>query len=117
MSLHNPKARVFGEELTTALQSKAPDLNTIIVKHSLPNLYYTSGVTFKLGRRIIQNLNLKSVNYSKTKYSKNLAAINIRSLDDSVADNNNDEATNNYNNRKMSVAIFKYIMMADDDQN
>ena len=117
MSLHNPKAKVFGEEFACALQARSPDLNTVIVKHSQPNLHYASGVSFKLGRRIINELNLKPVNYSKTKYSKNPAATKKRSLDDSLVDNNNDEATNSYNNRKrMSTAIFKYIMLADDDQ-
>ena len=117
MSLHNPKAKVFGEELANALQSRSPDLNTVIVKHSQPNLHYASGVSFKLGRRIIQELNLKPVTYSKTKYSKNPAATKKRSLDDSLADNKGDEATSSYNNRKrMSAAIFKYIMLADDDQ-
>ena len=117
MSLHNPKAKIFGEEFACALQARSPDLNTVIVKHSQPNLHYASGVSFKLGRRIIQELNLKPVSYSKTKYSKNPAATKKRSLDDSLADNNNDEATNSYNNRKhVSAAIFKYIMLADDDQ-
>ena len=63
MSLNNPRAKVFGEELAIALQSKSPDLNTVIVKHSQPNLHNVSGVSFRLGRRIIQELNLKPVSY------------------------------------------------------
>ena len=117
MSLHNPKAKVFGEELATSLQSRSPDLNTVIVKHSQPILHYASSISFKLGRRIIRDLNLKPVSYSKLKYSKNPAATQKRSLDESLSSSIDDEATNCYNNRKrMSAAIFKYIMLADDDQ-
>ena len=81
--------------MAIALQSKSSDLNTVIVKHSQPNLHFASRVSFKLGRRTIQELNLKPASYSKTKYSKNPTASKKRSLDDSVTDKNDDEATNN----------------------
>jgi hypothetical protein len=116
MSVHNPYAKRFGIEFATRLQQKCPNVQDVIVKLSQPNLHYASGPAFKLGERIVRELQLKPVKYNNTKYTMNPAASKQQS-NKSVVSLNNDEASNTYNHRKqMSANIFKYIVTAADEQ-
>jgi hypothetical protein len=113
MSIHNSNAKVFGIDLATRLQALCPDFEKVIVKLSQPNLHYASGPAFQLGQRIVKNLQMKPVRLCNAKYTSNPAV----EKQCSNADGNRDEVTSSYHHRKqMSANIFKYILMADEEQ-
>jgi hypothetical protein len=115
MSTHNPNAKAFGIDLATRLQQKSPNIHRVVVKLSQPNLHYASGPAFKLNQRIIRELKLKPVSYTKTKYTANPATTKRRADDCSVEET--EDNGNTYAHRKqMSANIFRYIMTASDEQ-
>ena len=83
MCIKNQKAKQFGMELGKLLQRLAGDPVLCIVKLSKPNFYCPRGVTFKMGQRIVEALELKPIAESRDTYTER---------------------------KSMSAKIFRYIM-------
>lgn len=69
MSTKNANWKQLGPELGKELQRHVADVTTCIVKMSQPNVHRASGPMFKLGERVVKELQLEPATYGKKRKS------------------------------------------------
>lgn len=69
MSTKNANWKQLGPELGKELQRHVADVTTCIVKMSQPNVHRASGPMFKLGERVVKELELEPATYGKKRKS------------------------------------------------
>jgi len=127
MCIKNKSAKEFGIKFGQELQRKAPDVKTCIVKLSQPHNHGSSGPVFKLGKMIVDELQLMPISSGRKRANQragSLAAKRPRIVHSDVepssdsAGHREDEypqETKEYGDKKrMSAKIFKYFVEADD---
>jgi hypothetical protein len=67
MSLNNPHSKEFGINLGKLLQQSVSDIDTCIVKLSQPHIHRATGPMFKIGKKIVAELNLTPATYQKNR--------------------------------------------------
>jgi len=85
MSILNKNAKVFGVQLGQQLQSAVRDFKTCVVKLSSPHLYTTNGPVFKLGKMIVEELNLKPISEIRKRASAVKRPANVPSTGGSTS--------------------------------
>jgi len=127
MCIKNKSAKEFGIRFGEELQRKAPDVKTCIVKLSQPHNHGSSGPVFKLGKLIVDELQLIPISSQRkrtTQPSRPLAAKRSRIVDTDVepssdtdtngADEYQNETKEYAEKKRMSAKIFNYFVQADD---
>ena len=128
----NRKWKQFSMDLGILLQKKASDVNKCIVKMSQPHIHRATGPAFRLGERIITELQLTpiqstaatslaehnpAVNLSVRPRTQNASDVEPNSSDDDVVvPSVPTKATIYRQKKKMSADIFRYIVQADTNQ-
>lgn len=131
MSLENPLAKKFSIELGKLLQRQAGDVDACVVKLSQPHVHRAAGPMFKMGRKIVDTLNLTAATYQQVKGKRkrpvandDTAAVKRRrptsssssECDDVEPDSDGPLNSEYRKKKKMSAALFKYFIEADESQ-
>ena len=114
ISIHNKNSKQFGIELSKSLQRFASDLNKCVIKMSQPHLLRASGPAFKLGTNIVKELNLKPVFYHY--HQPSIFAPSRKRNSDGQSVNQVDPASDYKHRKNMSANIFKYVILANNEQ-
>lgn len=108
-------AKTFGIELARMLQRLAPDPKTCVVKQSSSNLHCANGPTFRLGNRIVQQLNLRPISTKSQRAAVKPATRRKRQADGNPTEDHDEDSSNTSYRRwkQMSADIFRYVTEAD----
>jgi hypothetical protein len=127
MCIRNKSAKEFGIKFGEELQRKAPDVKTCIVKLSQPHNHGPSGPIFKLGKMIIDELQLQPISSGRKRTNQTHGSTPVkrsRVVDTDVEPSSDTDTseeveyaheTKEYAEKKrMSAKIFTYFVQADD---
>jgi hypothetical protein len=112
ISKRNKFSKQFGIELGRKLQQLAPDLNKTIVKLSSPHMHRANGPMFKLGSAIVQACTLTPASYASA--NRRCASKDVEPDSDSDDESLESDSTRYKSKKRMSSALFKYLMHADE---
>ena len=126
----NRKWKQFSVDLGKLLQQQVSDSNKCIVKMSQPHIHRATGPAFRLGNRIVEELQLTPAEYTATtsiaehnpavkqpsRPVENASDVEPDSADEADVQSVPTTSSLYQHKKKMSTEIFKYIVQADSEQ-
>jgi hypothetical protein len=130
MALDNPHAKKFSIELGKLLQRQVGNVDTCVVKLSQPHVHRAGGPIFRMGKKIVDTLNLTPATYQPARGQRKrpaentavpakrrrLASSSSSECDDVEPDSDMPLNSEYKKKKRMSAAVFKYFVEADELQ-